>query len=234
MNPRVAGWVSLAALVASVGCSASDDAAQPDDRTAAAESVLDVRASGCGPRQGFGTAALVDDAHAVTAAHVVAGTDEVRVIDPSGSEHAVDVVYFDPDLDVAVLSTPDDLGTPLEIAEEAPGSGVDGVAGFARLTDGVVTSRVVEIEVLRHVNIATTDIYLDADVTRPGFEIDAEIDPGDSGGVVVVDGRAAGIIWARSNANERRAWAIDIPEPIRNEDTLASMTDPVDTGPCIR
>ena len=38
---------------------------------------------------------------------------------------------------------------------------------------------------MRTVNIDTTDIYLDADVTRPGFEVAADVEPGDSGAVVV-------------------------------------------------
>lgn len=234
MSTRVVGRISLAVLFITVGCSGSDDVARPDDRTMAAASALDVRASGCGPRDAFGTAALVSDDRAVTAAHVVAGADDVRVVDQTGAEHQVDIVHFDPDLDVAVLATPDDLGTPLDIADEAPESGASGVVGFSRLEDGAVTSRVVDVDVLRHVNIATTDIYLDAQVNRPGFEVDATIDPGDSGGVVVIDGKAAGIIWARSNANEGRAWAIDIPDAIGDREQLATLTGPVDTGTCIR
>ncbi|WP_040492133.1 trypsin-like peptidase domain-containing protein [Ilumatobacter nonamiensis] len=234
MNQSVAGWMTLAVLSITAGCSGSDDASPADDRTVAAESALDVRANGCGPREGFGTAALVSDDRAVTAAHVVAGADDVRVIDQTGTEHPADVVFFDPDLDVAVLAVPDDLGTPLDVSSEAPDAGAAGVVGFSRLEDGTVRVRVVDVEVLRNVNIATTDIYLDADVDRPGFEVDAEIDPGDSGGVVVIDGKAAGIIWARSNANEGRAWAIDIPDAIGDRAQLATLTDPVDTGSCIR
>lgn len=234
MSTRAAGWTSLAVLSVTVGCSGSDETSRADDRSAATGSVLDVRTGGCGPREGFGTAALLSDAHAVTAAHVVAGADDVRVIDRAGDEHQAEVVHFDPDLDVAVLSVPGDIATPLDISADPPGAGAEGVVAFARREGATVTSRVVEVEVLRHVNIATTDIYLDAEVTRPGFEVDGTIDPGDSGGVVVVDGEAAGMIWARSNVNDGRAWAIDIPAALDDREQLAAMTDPVDIGTCIR
>lgn len=232
MTHRVLGLFGVVTTLAGFGTSCSVDSNPPNDRSAAQSSVLDVRATGCGALTSFGTATLVRDGRAVTAAHVVAGADEVHVIDRSGVEHRVDVVSFDPDLDVAVLSTPPDLGTPIEIAADAARAGERGVVAFTRRVDGEVVTRVIDVEVIRHVNIDTTDIYLDADVTRPGFEIEAAIDPGDSGGVVVIDGRAAGIIWARSNARLERAWAVDIPDAVRDEDQLAAMDDAVDTGPC--
>lgn len=232
MTHRALGLAVVVTVSAGVGTSCSADSNPPSDHAAARSSVLDLRATGCGALTSFGTATLVRDGHAVTAAHVVAGADEVHVIDRSGVEHRVDVVSFDPDLDVAVLSTPPDLGTPIEIAADPARPGERGVVAFARRVDGEVVTRVIDVDVIRHVNIDTTDIYLDADVTRPGFEIEAVIDPGDSGGVVVIDGRATGIIWARSNARLERAWAVDIPDAVRDENRLAAMNDAVDTGPC--
>ena len=47
-----------------------------------------------------------------------------------------------------------------------------------------------QVGVVRPVTIRTEDIYIQGHVLRPGYELDAMIEPGDSGGVVVVDGQA--------------------------------------------
>ena len=61
---------------------------------------------------------------------------------------------------------------------------------------------------IRTVDIDTTDIYLDRNVRRAGFEVAAEIEAGDSGAVVVLPGGiAAGMIWAKSTQRNGRAWA---------------------------
>jgi len=198
------------------------------------DAVLDVRAEGCGPRESFGTASLIGDRHAITAAHVVAGAERTTVISSDGDRHAVDVVLFDPDLDVAVLRTPAAIGEPLGFYDDEIDAGMTGSTAFARLTDGALEVRTTDLEVLRRVNIETTDIYLDRDVTRSGFEIEATIDPGDSGAVVVIGGGAAGVIWARSTEQEGRAWAVDIPDVVRDRSTRRTLVDPVDTGACTR
>jgi hypothetical protein len=203
------------------------------DGRAAEASVLDVRATGCGPRETFGNAALVGDGHAVTAAHVVAGADEVTVTDGTGEQHVVEVVLFDPKLDVALVSTPAAIGVPLEPAQRNAEAGDLGVIGLARHTDGTLGIRIAPVEVLRHVSVETTDIYLDAPVTRPGFEVVADIDPGDSGAVVVIDGDAAGVIWARSTERNGHAWAVDLPDVVRDRDQRDALTEPVDTGRCV-
>jgi hypothetical protein len=66
------------------------------------------------------------------------------------------------------------------------------------------------IKIARPVNIRTEDIYVDTMTNRPGYELVAEIEAGDSGGVVVVNGQVVGVIWARSNKADNRAYAMDI------------------------
>lgn len=201
-------------------------------RSGVKSAVLDVRAEGCGPREIFGTAALVGDRHAVTAAHVIAGAQQVTVIDRHGVQHSVDVVLFDPDNDVAVLRTPENVGEPLGFYDGDIDAGMVGKAAFARLVEDEVDIRTGDIEVLRHVEIETTDIYLDREVTRTGFEILATIDPGDSGAVVVIGGGAAGVIWARSTEEPNRAWAVDIPADVRDPTTRQALVESVDVGDC--
>lgn len=194
--------------------------------------VLEVRAGGCGPQEAVGSASLIGDRHAVTAAHVVAGADGVVVIDGRGERHRVDVVFFDPELDVAVLRTPADIGEPLGFYDGEIEAGMLGRVSLTRRTDDTVTVETASVEILRHVAIETTDIYRDREVTRPGFEVEANVDPGDSGAVVTVGGAAAGIIWARSIEAPNRAWAVDLPDSIREPTARRALVDAVDVGRC--
>jgi S1-C subfamily serine protease len=196
--------------------------------------MLDVRAGGCGPRLGFGTATLIDDTLALTAAHVVAGGNPVTVIDLDGKEHDARVVWFDPDLDLAALRIPAGIASPVELTRDDVDDIERGIVAVSRgaFADRLVTTA--EVAVPRHVNVATTDIYLERDVMRPGFEVTGAIEPGDSGTMVVTSDGAAGVIWSRSNATIDRAWAVDVPEEFRQADFRRSLNADVDLGPCLR
>ncbi len=237
-----------AALLAGAGACGVDgpDAGRPTDddtvpttvapavgRNAAVDAAVDVRAAGCGPRIGFGTGTLVADRVVLTAAHVVAGADEIELIDTSGAVAAGQVVLFDPDLDFAAIRTDAAIATPLPVREHDAETGELGIVVLPRRLDGMVEVEVVDVRVVRPANIRTTDIYLDQPVERPGFEIEGSIDPGDSGAMVVLPGGGVGIVWARSNVDQRRAWAIDLPD-VAVDGRIEQMQQPVDVGPCIR
>ena len=234
MTSRRVVAVACAALFAIGGCTDDDDAVSGSTSSAdVTAAVLDVRAAGCGPLEQLGVASLVGDRHAVTAAHVVAGAHSVEVIDAGGERHRVDVVLFDPELDVALIRTPSGIGDPLGFYDGDIDAGVLGQIALTRRDDDTVAVESTSGEILRHVNIDTTDIYRDRDVTRPGFEIEAAVDPGDSGAVVTIGGGAAGVIWARSTEEANRAWAVDIPDAVRDSTSRRALDEPVDVGRCI-
>jgi len=195
--------------------------------------MLDVRADGCGPNIGFGTATLIDDTLALTAAHVVAGADPVSVIDLDGNEHDARVVWFDPDLDIAALRVPAGIATPVALDT----GDVDAVdAAIVAVSRGSFDDRDVitmEVDVPRHVNVETTDIYLDRGVVRPGFEVTGSIEPGDSGTMVVAGDGGLGIIWSRSNTTAGRAWAVDVPGDFDRPDFRRGLDVAVELGPCL-
>jgi len=225
-------WTLVAALVlASCGDVTAPDSIDPS--AAALDAMVDVRASGCGPRIGFGTATLIDEGLALTAAHVVAGADTITVIDLAGDEHAATVVWFDPDLDLAALTIPTEVGRPVPLHAEGTDDTDRGVVAVSRgAFDGRVVSTAT-VEIPRHVDVRTTDIYLDDDVVRPGFEITGDIEPGDSGTMVITADGAAGVVWSRSNTTAGRAWAVDVPDDFRRDDFRSSLDTEVDLGNCL-
>jgi S1-C subfamily serine protease len=194
---------------------------------AALDGSVRVEASGCGPTERNGMATAIDDDLLVTAAHVVAGADTIAVIDSDGHRSAAEVVAFDPLLDIAALRALDTAAATVPISPV--GAAADEV-GAVVVSDVGGSLEWVEVTVVRRATIETTDIYRDTDVVRAGFEIEASIDPGDSGAAVHLPGGIAGIVWARSTVYPDRAWAIDIPD--RFLDEVAVADSPVDTGPC--
>lgn len=181
---------------------------------------------------------MIDERLAITAAHVVAGSDHVELVDATGATTTADVVTFDPDLDLAVLRTDRPIGAPLALRVDGARADEVGVVALPLRDSDEPAREIVEVHVLRTVNIRTTDIYLDDPVERGGFEIAAEIDPGDSGAVVVLPGGGVGVVWARSNQRAARAWAVDLPPELADaaiRDELSDTTGPIaDVGVCIR
>ena len=202
------------------------------DQVAAVAAAVDVRAAGCGPRVVFGTGTVIGGDLIITAAHVVAGTSEVEVIDTAAQRSAATVVMFDPDLDIAVLRPDTPIGAPVALRDARAEKDEAGIVVLPRLVDNLIETEVVDVRVLRPVNIQTTDIYLDREVERLGFEIDASIEPGNSGAMVHLPGGGVGIVWAKSNERADRAWAVNIPTAVSDSSAANSLSEPVDVGPC--
>lgn len=209
-----------AALVAaslSVGC------ASPSETP-----VVGVRATGCRPFPERGSGVLVaveghDRPLVLTAAHVVAGANEITV-SREQTDATARVVAFDPDMDLAYLAV-DRLD--LEGVATVDSSGVDaGTAAIARVVrDGDPLD--VPVTIVRRIDIRTEDLYVEGETIRPGFELTADIEEGDSGAPVVVDGHVVGIVWARSRATNARAYAVD---PVRAGDRIRRQLDTGDLG----
>ena len=78
------------------------------------------------------------------------------------------------------------------------------------------------------VDIKTEDIYGDGQHLRAGFELAVNVTPGDSGSVLIADGHAVAVVWARTRGTEGTTWAID-PAPIAAK---LSGAISVDNGHC--
>ena len=237
----VASLLALVALVGAAGCAtdtATDTATHTSTDTAVAPALdeeaivaatVRVRADGCGPRTELGTGTVIPDGLVLTAAHVVAGADRVEIVDASATTTSADVVWFDPDLDVAALRPSTPVGPPSVLRDDVARPGERGVVVLVT-ADG--TTEALGVDVVQRVTIRTTDIYGDAPVERPGLRIDARVEPGDSGAMVHLAGGGVGIVWSRSTTDDDQAWTVDVPAELLDPSSRRSLLDPVAVGRC--
>lgn len=196
-----AGAIAVAVLIGAViaiACSGATEATPVDDRP------IEIRARGCdGPDPAVGSGTAVDAETVLTVAHVVAGADSITVTDAGGAEHAATVAAIDTDLDLAVLDVPGLGVTSVELA--SLGAGDMGTAS------GVGTGGAFVWTIERTVVIRFADIYGEGAHERPGYELEATIERGDSGaGLFAEDGSLGGVVFATSRRDPARAWATDI------------------------
>ena len=240
----------IGCLIALTGCGddGPDAATRPTPSTSqptidtdtVAAATVSVQAEGCSPRTRFGVGTAIDDGLIVTVAHVIAGSEEVDVAGIAGRSTA-DVVFFDPDLDIALLRPARPLGPNTALRSSGVEAGERGLVVLPRLSspapddgsDDVDDAGLLDVTIARPVTIRTTDIYRETDVERAGFEVTATIEPGDSGAMVHTTDGGAGLIWARSNERIDRAWAVDLPPVLFDGQALSNLTEPVDVGRCV-
>ena len=220
------------------GMGAAPTAVSPDPATAALAAAIDIRATGCRPADVRGAGALIDGDHILTAAHVVAGAESVTVRSAAADATAVTarVVAIDPLRDLALLAVDlSDLAEPHPLHVAAGGVADRGDTGSVVLfrDDAAVT---VPYSITRRVVVNILDIHHEHEVSRPGYEVDIAIAAGDSGAVMVAaNGRAIGVLYAKSRAVDTRAFATDTG----SVDALIAAADGVDptvgidTGECV-
>ena len=190
-----AAMIGIAITAALIG-----SACAPDPPAAVVGLVID----GCDPGEETGSGVFVGPGLVLTAAHVVAGAEAITVFHGERSGAAT-VVGFDPEMDLAYLTVAWPAGSTVPVGSADVEAGDTGVAYVVR--DRQVVA--LPVRVTRRIQIRTEDIYVQGDTLRPGFELDADIQAGDSGGAVVVDGNVVGVVWARSRKFDRRAYAVD-------------------------
>jgi S1-C subfamily serine protease len=210
--------IVIVALVAACG-GGGDDGVDP------ADAVVAIGATGCRRTPTRADGVVVADDLVATVAHAIAGETEITVVGPDGRDLPGDVVAIDTGLDAAVVRV-DGLGLPALDRGDLE----DGEAVTMWTSDhGVVESA--SAEVLRRVTVRTTDIYREGEHLRPGFELEADVEAGDSGGGLVdADGELVGIVWATSRERDHRAWAMPIEaiDPLLAAATAADPVPPVD------
>lgn len=199
---------------------------------AAAQSVVRItgNAYACGQSQ-TGTGFVVADDRVVTNAHVLAGVTEPVIEVPDGEVLSGRVVYFDPVDDLAVIAVPGldaavlgfspTLAEGTDAAFEGYPYGGPFAAGGAEVLS-VTTSRV-------------QDIYGRDSAPREIYTLAADVREGNSGGpLLTLDGRVAGVIFARSGDTANVGYAMTMTELNPVAAQAPALSAQVGTGECIR
>jgi S1-C subfamily serine protease len=200
------------------------------DVEAAQGSVLKVRGSNSCGRGVEGSGFVYADGRLMTNAHVVAGVDDPEVTIGDSVVDA-DVVYYDEDIDVAVLALDTSGIAPLRFDQTAEAD--DGVAILGYPQDGpydVQPGRIRAEQRLR-----SPDIYGEGTVIREVFSLRGLIRPGNSGGPIVTSqGEVAGVVFAASVTDNDTGYALTAEQVSRSAALGVSNTRQVDTGDCAR
>lgn len=205
-------------------------AAGPGVRAASA-SVLKVTAAGarCATSQ-EGSGWVVRPGLVVTNAHVVAGSDTVRVEDRRGRRWSGRVVEFDPGRDIAVIRV---TGLPLTALAQG--------AALTRGDDAVVAGYplngpfdVEPVRVRETLTARGADIYGSPGVTRDIYAVRGTVRPGNSGGpLLTASGRVVGVVFAKSTDDPSTGYVLTMGEvrPVLSDVTDSSRSVP--TGACL-
>ncbi|WP_081687520.1 MarP family serine protease [Glycomyces tenuis] len=209
----------------------------PDPELAASGVVVGAQASvlkvhGSAPqcdRQIEGSSFVYADGLVATNAHVVAGTEDVRV-ESDGELLDAEVIVFEPEKDLAVLSVPGLDAPALPLSAEVGGTGDDAiVVGYPG--GGPYTPTAARVREAR--TVTGPDIYDSGTVTREVYQLYARIIGGNSGGPLLTpDGEVFGVIFAAAVDDPETGYALTMAEtvPVLEEGERASGA--VDTGSC--
>jgi S1-C subfamily serine protease len=193
-------------------------------------STVRVDAQGCGASF-TGAAFSVAEGYFITNAHVVAGAERITLRGLASSGRGT-VVLFDPDLDVAVIRAQDLRLPSLVLAPASPGRGAVGAALGYPNGAGLTA---LPAAVTAQVRARGRDLYGEAPVIRDILELRAAIEPGASGGPLVLpNGTVGGVVFAESRTDQSVGYALDPVDVAVAVMPGIGATDAVDTGPCIR
>ena len=188
-------------------------------------STVNIESEGCGGLH-EGSGFVIDRDTVVTNAHVVAGGDTIRARRPDGRLVRAQVVVFDDNRDLAVLSAPGLGLQPLTMASASEGT-EGAVLGYP---GGQNRVRVAPAVVRQEVTATGRDIYSRDRTRRRVLILASALRPGDSGAAFIdAGGRVVGVAFAIAPDRSATAYAVDDTE-LRA--VLAAPRRP-GVGPCI-
>jgi S1-C subfamily serine protease len=203
---------------------------QDPDVVDAADSVVKIRGTNeCG-RGIEGSGFLYAENRLMTNAHVVAGVDDPEV-ELEDSSVPADVVYYNPDIDVAVLAL--DTGSAPSLAFDRDTGPREPVAVLGYPQDGpydVQPGRIRAEQRLRSPNI-----YGKGTVIREVYSLRGLVRPGNSGGPIVSSaGDVVGVVFAASVTDGETGYALTADQVAQSAATGLTNDAAVSTGDCVR
>lgn len=167
----------------------------------------------------------------VTNAHVVAGVDTPVVELPGGRATEGRIVLFDPVEDFAIISISGLDAAPLPIADPAAPGTQAAVQGYPH--GGPFTS--VSAGVLSVASVPVPDIYDTSVSPREIYALDADVQPGNSGGPLLDgDGDVIGVVFARGADGEGRGYATTTSVLRPDLASVSADSPTVASGRCTR
>jgi S1-C subfamily serine protease len=192
------------------------------------KSVVKVQGAGCGGIVD-GSGFVVDKDIVITNAHVVAGIRRPEVVDRFGSYPATPI-WFDANMDIAILRVNNLPEPALPLTDRTLADNeAAAVLGFPGGGPLVANNAVI----LDHVRAAGRNIYNQGIVLRNIYEVQTDVEPGNSGGpLLAADGSIAGVVFAKSVSQNNVGYAllIDQVKPIVQQ--AEQQNSPVATGRC--
>ncbi len=199
---------------------------------AARSSVVKIQgvAPGC-QRSIEGSGFVISPQHVLTNAHVVAGvTADQTVTTDTGSHYSAIVVFYDPQIDVAILDVPGLDLTPLHLAGPAnPGDNAV-VAGYPldAMDLHTVAARIGGVQ-----DAEGPNIYETSTVTRQIYEIRAVVESGNSGGPLLSPaGTVDGVVFAAAVGVNDTGFALTAAQVSADAAAGEHMTSAVSTSSC--
>jgi S1-C subfamily serine protease len=191
-------------------------------------SVVKIQGDGCG---GIidGSGFVVDKGIVVTNAHVVAGVPAPEVVDGYRAYHAVPI-WFDPNMDIAILRVNNLPDPPLTLSgQDLASHGAAAILGFPGGGPLTATQAVVIDQVIAK----GQNIYNRGTVSRSIYELQAVVQPGNSGGPLLApDGSVAGIVFAKSVSQDNVGYALLINPVKAAIHSAESRNQRVSTSSC--
>ena len=199
----------------------------PDIRRAAA-SVYKIRSTNrCGSGV-EGTGFLYAPHRLMTNAHVVAGVTDPVVLDGDRQVHGT-VVYYDPDVDVAVIDVPGLDGPALGFDTDGHERDQGAVLGYPQ--DGPFNAQPARIRTDQR--LRSPNIYGKRTVTRHVFSLRGLIRPGNSGGPMVsTGGKVYGVVFAASVSDRDTGYALTADQVGRAAAMGSNSSSRVSSGNC--
>lgn len=181
-------------------------------------------------RRLMGSGFVAADDYVITNAHVVAGTEKVHLDTVLGLREA-QVVYYNPDVDIAVLHSKNLGIAPLEWAEQPADTGDDVmVMGFPH--SGPFDAGMARVR--ERITIAGPDIYSKGRVERDAYTVRGTIRQGNSGGPIVNDmGQVLGVVFGASVDDAETGYALTADEVKSHIGDITQLRSPADTGSCV-
>src|SRR5271166_280706 len=192
-----------------------------------------VRVQGVAPscqRSIEGSGFVISSDHILTNAHVVAGVTQHQTVTVGDTTLPATVVFYDPQVDVAVLYVPGLNLAPLQFAGQASPGDNAVVAGYPLDAQYLhtVAARIGGVQ-----NAQGPNIYQTSTVTRQIYEIRAVVESGNSGGPLLSpDGTVDGVVFAAAVGVSDTGFALTSAQVAADARAGAQSTTAVSTMGC--